>query len=291
MQFNDFSELTELTDEDLLLVCEATTLALRKIKLSTLKQYIGVASPQATIPTDCCLWLKADKGVVLNNDTVSVWADQSGNNYNASQSVKAYQLLLISNAVNSLPALRFDGVDYFLYSDSGIGILGNRAIFLVFKRNQYAQNAGIFSLRSSQYVDWNSSDGMAITNASTPNELAIVYGVAYNGSNPGSDIIDLKIAAQVNSFYILNLKLDDNLAKVTLNSSVTATDTYQINHSLNAGGYVIGARGSDGSNSNGRQFSLYGSTDIAEIIVYKRALNTSEEQAVTNYLNTKYKIY
>lgn len=44
MKYNEFTELTSLVDDDVLLIQEGSTLALKKIKLSTLKEYIGVAS-------------------------------------------------------------------------------------------------------------------------------------------------------------------------------------------------------------------------------------------------------
>ena len=44
MQYPDFLELANLVDDDILLVHEASTMKLKKVKLSTLKQYIGVAA-------------------------------------------------------------------------------------------------------------------------------------------------------------------------------------------------------------------------------------------------------
>ncbi len=44
MKFNEFPQLTSLVDDDVLLVEEASTLAIKKVKLSTVKQYIGVSS-------------------------------------------------------------------------------------------------------------------------------------------------------------------------------------------------------------------------------------------------------
>lgn len=44
MQFNQFVEATTLTDNDILLIQETGTLAVKKVKLSTVKQYIGVSS-------------------------------------------------------------------------------------------------------------------------------------------------------------------------------------------------------------------------------------------------------
>jgi len=42
MKFNEYTKLESLSDNDLLLVQEANTLAVRSVKLSKLKQYIGV---------------------------------------------------------------------------------------------------------------------------------------------------------------------------------------------------------------------------------------------------------
>lgn len=45
MKYNEFPELNNLTDDDTLLIQETTTLGIKKVKLSTLKQYIGVSTP------------------------------------------------------------------------------------------------------------------------------------------------------------------------------------------------------------------------------------------------------
>lgn len=57
------------------------------------------------------LWLRGDAGTstTTNNDPVSAWNDQSGNNNHATQSNAARQPLFIANAVNNRPAIRFDG--------------------------------------------------------------------------------------------------------------------------------------------------------------------------------------
>lgn len=48
MKFNEFPEVTSLTDDGILLLQEASTLAIKKVKLSTVKQYIGVTSGSNT---------------------------------------------------------------------------------------------------------------------------------------------------------------------------------------------------------------------------------------------------
>lgn len=294
MKYHEYSELTNLADDDILLVQETKTLAIKRVKLSTLKQYISAATntptPINNIPNGYSLWLRADKGLVLDGSTVSTWQDQSSNQYNATQLIKASQPLLVANSINGLPALKFDGIDDYLFSDTGINVADSKAIFLVFKVNQFAAYKGLFSLRSTQYLDWNSADGMAISQAALTNQLSIDVGNAYN-SNPGSDPVAITIPYQLNTWNIALFKMSANVAAMVLNSTVTQSDNYQINTVVNTGGYVISARGTDSNNANGRQFSFYGSNDIAEIIAYSRTLNSTEEQSIYSYLNTKYKIY
>lgn len=48
MKFNEFSELATLTDDDILLLQQTSSSVVKKIKLSTLKKYIGVTSGGTT---------------------------------------------------------------------------------------------------------------------------------------------------------------------------------------------------------------------------------------------------
>jgi len=55
------------------------------------------------------LWFRADAGVTQSSGNVSQWNDQSPNAFTATQSTGANQPVLVSNAVNGLPALQFSG--------------------------------------------------------------------------------------------------------------------------------------------------------------------------------------
>src|SRR5438128_2330986 len=78
------------------------------------------------------LWLKADAGVTAGaGGKVTAWQDQSGKGNNASQTVADTSPLLVNNAINGKPVLRFDGVDDFLEvadSDS-VSITGDITTF------------------------------------------------------------------------------------------------------------------------------------------------------------------
>lgn len=53
------------------------------------------------------IWLRSDKGIILNGNNVQQWLDQSGNNYNATQSNSSYQPLYVGNVQGGKPAIRF----------------------------------------------------------------------------------------------------------------------------------------------------------------------------------------
>ena len=57
------------------------------------------------------LWLKSDSGIILNGSTVSDWIDQSGNGNNFYQYTPSNQPSFVSNGLNSLPVLRFSGIE------------------------------------------------------------------------------------------------------------------------------------------------------------------------------------
>ncbi|HNX90171.1 MAG TPA: PKD domain-containing protein, partial [Paludibacteraceae bacterium] len=57
------------------------------------------------------LWLKADTGVSLNGSQVMVWHDQSGQGRDAWQTVPDQQPVFVTDELNGMPVLRFDGIN------------------------------------------------------------------------------------------------------------------------------------------------------------------------------------
>ncbi len=90
------------------------------------------ASLSNMVPSDVSglvLWLKADAGVQTNVDGyVSSWTDQSGAGVNVSQSAGGYQPIYVTNTINGLPAVRFDGFNDQMTWPSA---LAARTIFVV----------------------------------------------------------------------------------------------------------------------------------------------------------------
>lgn len=57
------------------------------------------------------LWLDAGQGVTTVQSTVSVWADQSGRNNNATQPTATQRPSLVPAVINGHPVVRFDGAN------------------------------------------------------------------------------------------------------------------------------------------------------------------------------------
>ena len=99
------------------------------------------------------LWLKADAGITLNGSNVSAWADQSGNNNNASQSVAIRQPVFVANSQNGLPAIVFDGSDDFMIT-SAIELSGKVYTgYYVFKYIAPIANSDLLVFTTSNYTE------------------------------------------------------------------------------------------------------------------------------------------
>ena len=88
-------------------------------------------------PPDCLgltLWVRADAGVTAGAEgVVSAWADQSGNGNDFRQADPNLQPRRVAEAVNGLPALRFDGVDDALTLATAPLPLAGKSVFAVIK--------------------------------------------------------------------------------------------------------------------------------------------------------------
>lgn len=101
----------------------------------------GRAVTPAFVPSDIAnlsLWLKADAGAyqdagattpaTADTNPVRLWQDQSGNNNHATAASDTVRPLLKLNIQNSLPSIRYDGIDDLLNTVSFLGAGYNKAL-------------------------------------------------------------------------------------------------------------------------------------------------------------------
>jgi len=195
------------------------------------------------------------------------------------QSTSSYQPTLIEKGINSLPTVRFDGVnDYLNKVGSVLATTSDNTFFVVFRTSTTAETLGsIFGQYSTAFTMANhylliltSTKQFGFDqyppSGDTLYASALSYNTPYIGTTSydydGNTIVRINGGGQVSQSTDLDRYLP---------SSASPTNTF------------IGARW---------QVSLkYPFTgDISEIIIYNKVLNSDEIELVENYLKQKYKI-
>jgi hypothetical protein len=232
------------------------------------------------------LWLKADAGTssTINATAISSWNDQSGNGINVSQTVAAQQPSYTSNVLNGFPAIQFDNVNGANVNDKMIGpdspLLDNTSaysFFIVTRPQNVDNNARVivskrtavavdqsfmqfFFTGSRFYTDIQSNNDRYNTSATFVANTNYIIGQFYNGA--------LVAASRCRTF------INSGLDITSTESSTLVTD--------NVSPLVIGSTDA----GDPRPFGGY----MAEVIVYRSALNEASRIIVDNYLSAKYNI-
>jgi hypothetical protein len=211
------------------------------------------------------LWLDAHAVTGLNEGaTVSTWSDASGLNHHATQGATGQQPTYRASALNGEPAVRFDG------SNDALALAGTvvsgpqpRTVFFVARPN-VSGNRSIIDLGNGATT----GGGFQISP-----ELAVringgsrVWAPAVSTTTPTLGVLQLTGTTTTT----LNLWVD-GVARVATSTTGATVQT--------AGSGTVGRWTPGGNHFDG---------DIAEILVYSRALSTSERQSVEQYLTSKY---
>lgn len=203
-------------------------------------------------------WWKADSLSQSNGSGVSSWPDSSGHGQTLVQATGSLQPLFTTNVINGLPALRFDGTDDKLVATA----------------SSYTQPTHWFIVTkaadATQYLQWVHS---------------------------GQEIMRRDTDLRVESYSGISA------SNATMTHDGSAWDYFSIEfNGASTMGYRIGnvnypPWGDAGSNATGTTLTVGNHAsvsarafhgDIAEIIVYNRALTSSERESVFTYLKNKY---
>jgi hypothetical protein len=189
---------------------------------------------------------------------VANWLDSSGNGLQASQSATWRQPLYVPNAVNGEPALLFSGTGEYLTTTLP-QITGNKSIFVVEQRvdNQLRCEISSSAVTSGLYLG--SAYGASVE---TAGRLYVSQDIATPGYVGG---------------YIL---------KSFIRSGGTCT--------LGVNGYSTSAQVPDeaaGTYTISDPGSFHFAGQIAEVLVYNRAVSSTEQQLIEDYLSQKYGLW
>jgi prepilin-type N-terminal cleavage/methylation domain-containing protein len=242
---------------------------------------------------DLNLWLEttADKSFLSteigNNSPVSKWSSLnfiSSATISATQTNSNYKPKYIANGLNGLPVLRFEGKDseistsdYMTLPDEIIPYGdSDYSVFIVAKKTN--NNASTNVILSGGSVVTSTTRSMNAFGFTTNNK-------AMNYWYPTSSILESSAnSIMTNNFYITDFFYDKNL---------TLSRYIYINGSKDGEANIRGRVSTKSNNVIGKRINQNGNYfdgDLAELIIYERALLDSERRSVEEYLSKKWNI-
>ncbi len=249
---------------------------LKSSRLSTARS-LTQQSPVADI-NDLALWYETTLGTSFIDSEVQAgvigtWIDnnpQALKKNNASQATTANKPLLVKDVFNgSIPAVRFDGTNDTLAFDGSILAASDYTIFVVEQRRT----------TSTTYF-------MTGTTVTTNSNLVLGYRANTTITQAHwSNDMDYTVAGYATPTPVIHSFWFSSIAgkKYWRNGGVTpnATSPSQVAPLISYSGSALGATSATGNYYNG---------DLAEIIIFTRALKIEEKILVDGYLSKKYNI-
>jgi len=289
--FQDATVQVYLNDESIEFerVKEVANDRLVQIKLIfTMSAFTKCFRPVSNYPSDISdlvVWLRADSGVTFDIATqqVSSWTDYSGNSNSVAQATSASQPLRIGyDGANDKARINFNGTSHILTSNNNAPITANDfTILSVFKYTDLSNSSQrVFSVREStdRVVFGLDSSGR------------IFFKAVDNDGNQGqvlSDVSELMSDFNIAMAQCKKISGGSDLA-VQFNNNATQTTTVA-NFNNNDTGFDDAIFTIGGLTTLTSFTYLKG--DLCELIVFNKALNTTELATVKDYLNNKYRIY
>jgi hypothetical protein len=218
--------------------------------------------------TSLVLWLRADNGITSSSGSVSEWSDLSGSNNHASQTSSSNQPAIISEAINTQPAVRFNGSSNYLilpYTQT-IGIKDNPYEAFVVAKTSNSNVQFLFSSDTFEKYELhlNGAAGARFIPVASTYIDEGTNGV-YSDGNP----------------HVFSSRASSTGGTVRVDGIDGGTTTNNI-ISSDAIPFKIGYRGADAT--------YYFNGDIAEVILYNSTLSSSDRNTVEQYLAGRYGI-
>lgn len=217
---------------------------------------------------------------IKNNGAISTWNDSSGNNplnKLALTQIAPKQPLYISNAINNIPSLQFNGVDNFLKNLSFHFPYNDYQIFVVFQLSDNSINRDIISFDAATLHGF-------LLETQPNGVLRTLHRFPYGASGNEDSFVSATGSFSINKNYIISY--DRN--------SISTNSVARLNGVSTTSGTTT-RPGFDGADLDLYVGSLLGTNRyfkgfISEIIIYSRALSNQERQDVERYLSDKYQI-
>lgn len=229
-----------------------------------------------TVPdlTNLALWVKADEGAYVdagttlatNGQTIQQWNDFSGNNHHVSQATSGARPTLISGALNGRAVIEFSeagGHDDFLSvaDNADLELNTDSSVFVVAKYvSVHGQSA--FAHKGNAYIYYLTGSGKQ--------EIDRPFS-----SNGGVSTTDVGIT----NYHVLAAIVSGTGVSYYFDGAADGTTTVATG-TANATDFTIGEFGGSGNLS----------ARVAEILVYKSAISSTDRDTVIDYLGAKWGI-
>jgi large repetitive protein len=240
------------------------------------------------------VWLKADDLTHITYDAttgqVSQWADQTPNANNANQGATGNQPTLVSNSLNGEPVIHFDGSTSFLDITDNSSVRPGSAItvYAVMRSSTTSYPAGYGDV-VAKALDINNDLGWTAPYFSYDLGFGnnnIVQGYLSTGGGTSDELTGN--TAQGEGAQISSLEYDGTTQTVTTDGTVQASQAVTGGLFYNTSAekdLIIGA-----ARTAQQTMTRFLNGDVAEILVYNRALSTAEGQQAEVYLANKYAV-
>ncbi|MGZ4054838.1 MAG: T9SS type A sorting domain-containing protein [Bacteroidia bacterium] len=252
----------------------------------------GVGTNTASVNQDR-FWLKADVGVfndagvtaAVNGNKVQQWNDQSGVGNNSTQVTAAYKPTYVTNAVNGLPALRFNGSN-FVTAGAFPAIANNvgYSYLIVFKDTSFSA-AGTMTDGSGDYII---DRGLPGAEANELASLKITSSSKYgfqkrDGGGGGLGGPASVTSVNTTNYHIIDYRQTPGATKVydlyldgAFEATVSSADANYVPPVPQIGHHYqpVSASGMKGY--------------IAEVILYNYNINNAQLYILNSYLAAKY---
>ncbi|MBS1954390.1 MAG: chitobiase/beta-hexosaminidase C-terminal domain-containing protein [Cyanobacteria bacterium SZAS-4] len=240
--------------------------------------YIQVDPNANAVPrTGLSLWLMGDAGVLTSGSNVTQWSDLSNSGNHATQATGANRPTLVTNAVNTLPAIAFNGSSQYLQCPAGLAdFTAGASIFFVTKPTSIINNARFFD-----FANGTANNNIYLTESTSPAASASFF--VYNSSTPTSvNSTTNKLTAGSYQLLETNHSGAGSASIYTNNALDNSGTVWNITNISRSGNYI----GIDTAKTAANSYS----GQIAEILIYNKSLTDAQRASVESYLRAKYNV-
>lgn len=258
-----FAEVRALTDQD-----------------TVISDPVVLYYQNSTIPSDSLsVWLAADQAFsdVQGSEGVSVWYDLSGNQHHGTQASTSNQPEFVTNQINGLPAIRFDGENSYLSlpNSQELGLINEDYEIIIVSSSSSSEEAFLIG-------DGHTSEFAPnmILNHVNSNRGFWFKGNTNSGNGFG---VGEQSEFTNGEYQVFNVTGTDTEGQIRIDhvlKGIDQTESYRssVNGSWNVGAYI--------PPEESVLSQLEG--EIAEIVIYNRELTKRERYEVHKYLSEKY---